>query len=166
MSILFTPGEIFDIAIEIERNGAAFYRKAAAHNADAEVRRELTELAAMEDGHEATFTEMKRDLVGNEEQVAWFDVECDAVTYLQNFADGQVFDLTKSPGAFPAATASLPETLRFALDRERDSVVFFLGMRELMPAADGRSKVDSIIKQEMGHITLLGRRLLEVSGRE
>ena len=168
MSILFTPGEVFEIAIEIERNGAAFYRKAAAGASDTAVRRELLELAAMEDGHEVTFTELKRDLVGDEEQVAWFDVESDAVMYLQNFADGQVFDMTKDPtkhpGALAASTASLPEILRFALDRERDSVLFFLGMKDLMPALEKRSLIDNIIKQEMGHIGLLGRRLLQVSG--
>jgi hypothetical protein len=32
MGILFTAGEVFDIAIQIERNGASFYRKAAARD--------------------------------------------------------------------------------------------------------------------------------------
>jgi len=165
MSMLFTPGEVFEIALEIERNGAAFYRKAAANTTDAAVRRELLELAAMEDAHEVTFTELKRDLVRDEDTVEWFDEESDTVMYLRNFAAGQVFDVTKNPVALATATTSLAEILRYALDRERDSVVFFLGMKDLMPAAEGRIKIEDIIKQEMGHITLLGKRLKEVSRR-
>lgn len=163
MSMLFTAGEVFEIAIEIERNGAAFYRKAAANFEDAAVRHELLDLAAMEDGHEVTFTELKRDLVGNAPVIEWFDADSEAVMYLQNFAAGQVFDMAKN--AEIAAGTPLTEVLQFALQRERDSVVFFLGLKDLMPADDKRTLVDSIIKQEMGHIALLGRRLLEVSGR-
>jgi len=163
MSMLFTPGEVFEIAIEIERNGAAFYRKTAAGTEDAPARHELLELAAMEDSHEITFTELKRDLVGDEPVIEWFDVDSEAVIYLQNFAAGQIFDMTKNMDV--AAGTPLPEVLQFALQRERDSVVFFLGLKEMMPADDKRALVDTIIKQEMGHISLLGRRLLEISGR-
>jgi rubrerythrin len=163
MSMLFTAGEVFEIAIEIERNGAGFYRKAAAATADASARHELLELAAMEDSHELTFTELKRDLVGDEPVIEWFDADSEAAIYLRNFAAGQIFDMTKGMEVLPGTP--LPEVLQFALQRERDSVVFFLGLKEMMPVDDKRSLVDTIIKQEMGHIALLGRRLLEASGR-
>ncbi len=162
MSILFTPGEIFDIAIEIERNGAAFYRKAAANTSDAAVRRELIELAAMEDGHEVTFAELKRDLVGNDSKTEWFDAESEAAMYLESFAAGQVFDITKDPNEFAGTRPSLDAVLRFALDRERDSVVFFLGVKDLAPTGDGRLKIESIISQEMAHISMLNRRLTQL----
>ena len=158
MSILFTPADVFDIAIEIERNGAAFYRKAAANFADDAVRRELFELAAMEDTHEVTFAQMKRDLVRDESPAEWFDAESDAVMYVRSFAAGHVFDVTKDPSALVTDTTPLSEILRFALDRERDSVLFFLGMQGLMPAREGRNRIEHIIKQEMGHITTLIRR--------
>ena len=163
MSMLFTAGEVFEIAIEIERNGACFYRKAAANVADATARQELLELAAMEDNHEVTFTDLKRYLVTDEPALEWFDADSEAVIYLQNFAAGQIFDMTK--GMDVAAGTPLADILQFALQRERDSVVFFLGLKDMMPEDDKRTLVDSIIKQEMGHIALLGKRLLEVSGR-
>ena len=162
MSILFTPSEVFEIAIEIERNGASFYRKAASSTSDSQARSELLELAAMEDGHEVTFTELKRDLVGDGGNIEWFDSASEAAMYLQNFASGQVFDMTQDP--LTAASRPLPEILRFALERERDSVVFFVGMQELMPAGPGRTKVEAIIKQEMGHISLLGKRYQQAMG--
>jgi rubrerythrin len=162
MSILFTPNEVFDIAIEIERNGAAFYRGAAAVASDAKVRNELIDLAKMEDGHESIFNEMKQEL-GSGGGDATFDADGELTMYLRNFASGQVFDVKKEPPE--AVLASMEKTLRFALERERDSVVFFLGMKEWMPAGSARVKIEGIIKQEMGHIAMLGRRLMEVAGR-
>ena len=47
----FNAEEIFKIAMRIEENGAAFYRKAADLQADAENKKLLLQLAVMEDGH-------------------------------------------------------------------------------------------------------------------
>lgn len=162
MSILFTPKEVFDIAVQIERNGAAFYRKAAAETSDLQVREELLELASMEDGHEAAFTELRQALPQNGDEAEWLDSEGDAAVYLQSFAAGQVFDVAQA--ALPAG-APLAAILHFALERERDSVVFFVGMEEFMPEGPGRTKVEVIIRQEMLHIATLNRRLLQVTGR-
>ncbi len=163
MSILFSAGDIFEIAIEIERNGAGFYRKAASLTGDAQVRAELLELAAMEDTHEATFIQMKRDLVGDDKVAEWYDAEDEVVRYLQAFAAGQVFDMTKDPTTWLSPETPLKEVIAFALERERDSVLFFVGVKDLVPQSMGSTKIETIIKQEMAHIALLSRRLMEVS---
>jgi rubrerythrin len=46
-----------------------------------------------------------------------------------------------------------------ALAAEKDSIAFYVGMKDLVPAGSGRAKIDDIIKEEMGHIRLLGERL-------
>lgn len=163
MSIMFSPAEVFDIAIQIERNGAAFYRKAAAMTKDENTQDELDQLAQMEDEHEATFLKLKKTLLGNEDQeTGWYDPEDDAALYLQSFAAGQVFDMTKDISGVLTPHVTVRKVLELAIERERDSIVFFLGMKELVPAGRGAKKIDSIIKQEMSHITLLGRRLSEM----
>lgn len=163
MGILFNAGEIFEIAIQIERNGARFYRNAAANTNDEGARHELLELAAMEDSHEITFTEMKRDLVGQDDQSDWYDPENEAALYLQSFAQGQVFDMTKDPSELLDSSTTLRQVLEWAIQRERDSVVFFLGLKDLVPASLGANKIEQIIKQEMAHIALLNRRLLRIA---
>ena len=55
MSIFFNPDEILEMAEQIERNGARFYRQAAQGAQDAGVRELLQKLATMEDGHEKLF---------------------------------------------------------------------------------------------------------------
>ena len=62
MSMRFNADEVLQIAIDIERNGAAFYRRAAQTEQFALSRAALLELAAMEDEHEKRFVEMRQGL--------------------------------------------------------------------------------------------------------
>ena len=62
MSITFNAFEIFEIAEQIERNGAKFYRRAAEYIGDKKTKQTLLELADMEDDHEKTFIEMRKQL--------------------------------------------------------------------------------------------------------
>ena len=55
MSITFNADEIFAMAIEIEQNGAKFYRKAAENAATEKIKEMLLGMATMEDGHEKGF---------------------------------------------------------------------------------------------------------------
>ena len=42
-----------------------------------------------------------------------------------------------------------------AIGLEKDSIIFYLGMKELVPENLGKNRIDKIIKEEMGHIRLL-----------
>jgi len=163
MYTLFNAQEVFEIAVQVERNGARFYRKAAENMADEDTRRELLELAEQEDQHEQTFAEMKQAVAGEQDESAWNDPGNEAVQYLQNFASGRVFDITKDSSDFLTPDTTLREIIEYALERERDSVVFYLGVKEVVPDHLGGIQVDGIIKQEMGHIALLSKRLEQVS---
>jgi len=160
--LFFNAGEIFEIAIQIERNGAGFYRKAAADATEETARQGLLELAAMEEEHERTFTNLKQQVTASEEDGAWYDPENEAALYLQNFAAGQIFDITKDPWESLPPGASLEAILRVALKCERDSVVFYAGLRRLLPVSFDTSPIESIIHEEMGHIVLLSNRLKEL----
>ena len=56
MAIGFNAHEVLEMAIRIESNGAAFYRKAAGQQSDEKNRDIFESLAAMEDKHQETFT--------------------------------------------------------------------------------------------------------------
>ena len=162
MSILFNAGEIFDIAIQIERNGSAFYRAAAEAVADATARAELLELAKMEDGHEVVCKVLKDQMIAAAEPPEWTEDEQEAARYLENFTSGKVFDMTIPTSLQISEKTALREILESALQRERDSIAFFAGMQTLVPAAQGAAKISAILLQEMGHVTLIGKRLAEL----
>ena len=151
----FTANDIFDIAIEIEQNGARFYRKAA-NMVDQEIHKQfLTSLADMEDDHENTFAAMKEQLDGSEAAATVFDPENENTQYLKALADTRVFFQKDQP------EPSMKGILTAAIAAEKDSISFYLGMKELVPEKLGKSRVQDIIREEMRHIQLLAGKLTE-----
>ena len=55
---------------------------------------------------------------------------------------------------------TMKEILKAAILAEKDSIAFYLGMKEMVPEKFGKTKIDAIIKEEMGHIKLLSYRLV------
>ena len=154
MSYDFSADEIFEMAGQLERNGAAFYRNAAAGISDATAKDLLTRLAAMEDDHEKTFAQMRQDLSAAEKGTTVFDPEGDATAYLKALADTRVFFEKEID------SGSMKEILKSAIEAEKDSIVFYLGMKEAVPEKMGKNRLDAIIKEEMGHIRLLSKELV------
>lgn len=163
MAQFFSGNEIYEMAMQMERDGAAFYRHAAARADAADQKDVLLELAGMEDDHLKTFSSMLAKITETDEvQEALSDPENQAARYLQSFAKGKVFDVTKDNGIRDDAT--MGEVLMFAVDRERASIMFYLGMRDVTPESLGRGEVDRIIREEMGHITILNDKLELLGG--
>ncbi len=162
MSIPFNADEIFEIAEEIERNGAKFYRKAAEAAKDDALRGELSKLAEMEDDHERTFAAMRKELAAEEKAPTAFDPDGEAALYLRAFADGHVFDAKADPSEHLTGAEKPEDIISIALGLEKDSIVFYLGMREMVPERLGKGKLDGIVKEEMGHIVVLTKRLAQL----
>jgi len=154
MAYDFNSDEVFEMAEQIERNGALFYRKAADSVDDPAGKKLLLDFAAMEDEHEKTFAALRKDLSEKDKTATTFDPEGEAALYLRSLADARVFFEKKID------TSSMKEILKAAILAEKDSIVFYLGMKEMVPEKFGKTKIDAIIKEEMGHIKLLSNRLV------
>jgi len=158
--LYFHADEILAMAEDIERNGAAFYRKASEMGALSELRELLQELAAMEDEHQRVFAGMRRAL-GSGEQMEPSEDE-DAALYVRAWADGHVFDLKRDPLSTLTGEETGEQVLRTALSMEKDSIAFYTGIREALSEASGRGRVEEIIKEEMKHIIELNQKLSEL----
>ncbi|MCP3871778.1 MAG: ferritin family protein [Desulfobacteraceae bacterium] len=151
----FNANDIFEMAIKIEKNGAIFYRDAANQVKVEKYKKFLLELAEMEDSHKETFATMKKELSDDETLPTTFDPNDENILYLKALADTQVFFNKEQPDA------SFKGILCTAIQAEKDSIAFYLGMKELVPAKFGQSRIGDIIKEEMGHIKLLAGKLTE-----
>ena len=149
----FNADDIFEIAEQLERNGAKFYRSAAEAVKDEKSSEFLRRLADMEDAHEQTFAKMRKQLKASEKAATVFDPNGEAVDYLRALADTRVFFEKKID------TGSMLAILKDAITAEKDSIVFYLGMRDAVPENLGRAHLDNVIKEEMGHIRLLSKEL-------
>ena len=159
MSIKFSADEIFEMAEELERNGAKFYRQAAKNFKEPVKKELLLSLAEMEDQHEVTFESMRGQLSDAEREVTTYDPDHEAAMYLRAMADGHVFDVKQPPSEKLSGNESFSDILKIAIGCEKDSIVFYLGLRDLVPAKEGKDKIDAIIREEMGHISLLNKQL-------
>lgn len=155
MSYDFNAKEVFDVAIRIEENGARFYRRAAEFQADAENRAALEKLAAMEDTHKTTFEKMQTSLSAAEKTATVFDPQGESAQYLMAMAD--IHGGEGSPSAADALTGeeSILEILDIAIGLEKESILFYLGVKDLVPPSLGQDKVFDIIDEERRHIVQL-----------
>jgi rubrerythrin len=157
MGLEFNADESLEMAEQIERNGARFYRKAAELAQDEEVKNVLLDLAAWEDDHLRVFASLRDDLTISQQQPTSFDAEQETSLYLRAMADGNVFDVRADPAELLTGKQTTEEILKLAIGQEKNSIVFYLGLKELVPEALGKEKIDHIIREEMGHIGLLNR---------
>ena len=159
MSVEFNADEVFQMAEQIERNGARFYRKAAAQAETEQTRGLLTHLAEMEDDHERTFAGMRANLPDEARRSMVFDPENESALYLQAMADGYVFDVREDPSAKLTGGEPAAEVLRMAIGREKESIVFYEAMKVAVPPNAGHAGLDRIIREELGHIAVLSKSL-------
>ena len=155
MSYDFNADDGLEIAEQLEKIGGKFYRTAADATSDAANTEFLLELAAMEDQHELTFKAMRAELSAKEKESTVFDPDGEAAMYLRALADTRVFfekeiDVT-----------SMRAILKSAITAEKDSIVFYLGIKEAVDESLGQGRIDHIIKEEMGHIKLLSGKLVQ-----
>lgn len=156
MNYDFNANEVLIMAQKIEQNGAKFYRDAADKANDAESKEMLLELAAMEDDHEKTFIELQKTLTEEEKKSQTFDPDNEAVLYCKSLADMRVFFEKEID------TSSLEDVLKSAIVAEKDSIVFYLGLQELVPESLGADKISAVIKEEMAHIRILAKKLKDI----
>ena len=159
MPITFNANEIFEMAEEIERNGAGFYRKAAEKTSDKQTKQMLLDMANMEDEHLATFQEMRKELSGQEKGWTVFDPDNQSALYLQTMADARGYEGRITPMKELSGKETTKEILDIALNSEKESVVFYFALKGLVPIRAGRDKVEAIIIEELSHITTLLNKL-------
>jgi rubrerythrin len=152
----FNADEVFEMAEQLEKNGEKFYKTAAEAVSDPEHRKLLLKLAGMEVDHQKTFSTMRKELTTAEKSETVFDPESEAALYLKALADTRVFFEKKID------VSSMEKILKAAIEAEKDSIVFYLGMKNAVPHKYGQDRIDAIIKEEMGHIRLLSRELVQL----
>jgi rubrerythrin len=160
MSITFNADEIFEMAEEIERNAARFYRQAAKYTLDKKTKQMLLDLAVMEDGHLYTFKQMRNELSEEEKEQTVFDPDNEAAMYLQVMASSRGTEGRKSQTEELNGSETIEQIIKIAIDAEKNSIVFYVGLKDLVPSKMGKDKVGAIIKEEMAHLARLNQYLI------
>jgi rubrerythrin len=157
MKIYFNADEIFEMAEEIERQGAQFYRKASVLFDEPEIEQMLTSLSGMEIGHEKLFSSMRSRILSD--TYKGYDPDEMAASYIKAFTDGKVFDVKKNMCDALTDKSTLRDVLGMAIEAEKNSIAFYTGLKLLVPEALGRETVEKIIVEEMRHLVSLTDKL-------
>lgn len=154
MFVFGTADDVFAMAVRIEENGEAFYSGAAAKAEDPDVKKLFEDLAAMEAGHIKVFEALRSALPGSFPADAVWDQDGVAESYLQTTANTHIFTVESTTERLAQVKTPM-QALEMALQFEKDSVAFFVGMKELLPDTKGKAKIDVLIRSEMQHIQMI-----------
>jgi rubrerythrin len=162
MAISFNIDEIFEMAEQIERNAAKFYREAARNAPDKASSKTFIDLSAMEDGHFRIFQDMRKKLAPEEKEQTTFDPENQAASYLQGMANLHGSEGKKDRDVKLTGKETVNEVYKIAVDAEKNSIVFYSALKDLV-SGPGKDKIEQIIKEELGHLAVLKLKLAELS---
>lgn len=152
MSQEFNIREVFEMAIRIEEDGAAFYRQAAKIQKSDEESKILLHLASMEDDHRAQFVSMRDSLAGH---YSIEDPQDEGLLYLEAIADAHKGEGDPSRRDELSGSETLAEIIETAIDLEERSILFYVGIQDAMPRDLGADTVERIITEEKKHVVQL-----------
>ena len=148
MAITFSGSELINIAIGIEQRGIAFYDIMAKSTESAGVRDIFQYLTDMERTHIDIFEGM----LGKSDKYQIPETYAEEYSgYLQALVDNAVFTDDAITSEMATRASSDIEALELAIRAEKDSILFYYGMKEVLPQP-AQSMVDKIIGEEKSHL--------------
>jgi rubrerythrin len=147
---VFEPSEVFQFAIRIEEGGEKFYRAMSKKLADAEVKSLFSALADEEVKHKKTYEGMVSKI---EEYEPFESYPGEYFSYLRAYADNIIFTPERMEEEMSKINDA-PSALKFAIDRELDSILYYQEVKNLVPE-NQRGLIDKIIEEERRHFMKL-----------
>ncbi len=159
MAMEFNALQIFEIAEQIERNGRKFYTRAAEILKDEKSQKLMLTLAAAEKKHEETFANMRKQISSKQRQLVTFDLDNDASLFVQAIAGAHGFDLRKDVTEQLTGNETSNDVLQMAMKAEKDSIVFYVGLKDFVTTEKGKEQIEEIIQEEKKHLIILNKEL-------
>ena len=148
---VFDAGDIVEVAVRIEENGANFYRYAVQLAAREEVKTLFQMLADQEVIHQKVFANI---LAGMNSIPPAEGYEGEYAAYLHDYVDNRLIFKAEAFAAELAKLGDEASALDFAIQRELDSISYYREIEELLPP-DQRDAVERIISEEREHFRRL-----------
>jgi rubrerythrin len=149
---VFTAAEALEMAMEIEKNGEVFYNAAAAKSDDTEVKTLFEDLAAEEQIHYKVFQKMMGG-VGSAPALPAGEYD-QYQAYMQAALDNALFAGEDKALALAEKATDRETALRAALGFEKDTMLFFYDLREMVSEAD-KDAISRVIGEERKHVRRL-----------
>jgi rubrerythrin len=147
----FSGRELIDIAIGIEKSGLAFYDSVATASRDRKTEDIFRHLAAREKEHIETFQSMLGPAAEYPNSEPYTE---DYAVYLNTLVDSAVFKNERTAREMAQRAASEFEAIETGIRAEKDSILFYSAIQDLVRRADAEL-ISRIIKEEKSHLAQL-----------
>jgi len=154
MGNIFSASEVLEIGIQIEKNGKDFYQTLASQTKNKKNQELFEYLANQEEKHMNTFQQILLSLEKYEPVEAY---PGEYFAYINALAEETVFTKKDKGKELASKVKDEKEAIAIGIQAEKDSIIFYQGMKRVTPEYDQKI-VEEVIKEEEKHL----RQLLEI----
>lgn len=148
---MFTLSDLIAIAVQMEKNGEALYRRSRVHAGNEDLAALLEWMAGEERRHAEWLRDLQqKELAGADDAIA-VDMRRALV---DDFVDGQTFSLQDVDFA---AVRSVGEMIDIFIEFENDTLRFYDLLRTFLDNGPASLQLDTIMTEEKKHIEELSR---------
>lgn len=151
MGNIFAGSEVVELGIQIERNGREFYNALAQRTKVSKAAELFKYLAGEEEKHIKVFQDIL--LKADKYEPTGLDAD-DYFAYMNALASEYVFTQKGKGEEIAKAIKSDEQSLNMGIGFEKDSIIFYEGMKNTVPQYDIKV-IDELIKQEQEHLRKL-----------
>jgi len=153
----FSDIEAVKLAQGMEREGRDFYRAAEQAVEDSALKSTFAMLAGEEEKHLETFSDMAGELARAKTEEYWDEPDVDA--YIQALVSCKVFPKPDLAEGRAAGMSTVADALRFALQCEKDTVLYYSLCAESASGNEVRAIFCELVAEERKHVCLMAELL-------
>ena len=151
MGIIFAGSEIVELGVQVEKNGRDFYDTLVRRSKHKDVKEIFKYLAGEEEKHIAIFQRILDKLEKYEPPESY---PGEYFAYMNALASDYVFTKKDKGKEIAKNITSDKEAVDMGIGFEKDSILFYEGMRRVVPEYDHKV-LDELIRQEQNHLRQL-----------
>ncbi len=159
MGITFNADEVFEMGMDIERNGEAYYRRAAELATSPGLKKVFKFLMEQEINHYRIFKELRDSLPPKSSIPTVGDPEGQEGLYLEALVQSRLFGNEREAEETAAAAGDEIEALKGAMTFEKDTILFFQVMKGMTRKDLGQDEIDMLIEEERRHVVQISEEI-------
>ncbi|GAB1468477.1 ferritin family protein [Candidatus Cloacimonadota bacterium] len=151
---VYSVNEVIEMAVQIEKNGFAFYHEATKRkDLDAKTKEFIEFLRDQELNHEKLFLNLRDDL---DMEILQLSPDWELVAeYLKTIVDGRIFNSESSAIQLAAGAKDIYGVVENAISFEKDTLLYFHALADNIVNPKTKDVLRKIINEEVSHVLKL-----------
>lgn len=151
---VYSVNEVIEMAVQIEKNGFAFYHEATKRkDLDAKTKEFIEFLRDQELNHEKLFLNLRDDL---DMEILQLSPDWElAAEYLKTIVEGRIFNSESSAIQLAASAKDIYGVVENAISFEKDTLLYFHALADNIVNPKTKDVLRKIINEEVSHVLKL-----------